>query len=1046
MIDALIRISLERRSLVLALAAALLVWGGLVATRMPVDVFPDLNRPTVTVQTEAGGLAPEEVEVLVTRPIEVAMNGAPGVERVRSTSTAGLSLVFVEFAWGTDVLADRQLVTERLGEARALLPDEVEPGLGPVTSIMGEIMLVGLESPAGTVSPTELRRFAEVELVPRIEAVPGVAQVLAMGGGLREIRIEPSPERMAAAGVTLAQVADAARGATTATSGGFLASAGQEFVVRNLGRTIDPAVLAAVPVVGSGGGPGSDIAIPLGAIADVREATAPRRGDAGMNGRPAVVLTVKKQPGRDTVRLTKEIERTLVAMKPQFPGDARARVLFEQSRFIEAAIHNVEEALLHGALLVVIVLVLFLLNARTTMITLTAIPLSFAVALLVLRGFGQELNTMTLGGLAIATGEVVDDAIVDVENVFRRLRENAASAAPRPPLVVVYEASREVRSSILYATLLVVLVFLPLFALSGIEGRLFAPLGAAYVLAILASFVVSLSVTPALALFLLPRAKATARTRESPLVRALKALDARLLARALDRPAVPLAAAAGLTAIALATVPFLGRDFLPPFAEGTATVNVLARPGISLEESSRLGQLAERRLLAVPEVVSTGRRTGRAERDEHAEGVHYSEIDVELRPSKRGRAEVLADLRSALADLPGVRTSVGQPISHRLDHLLSGVRAQLVVKIFGADLAILRSQAEQVRAALANVPGIVDLATEAQDAVPQLQIVADRERQFAYGLAPGVLNAQLETALAGERVGEILDGPVRTALVVRLPESARADASLLAALPVDTPSGGRVPLGALADVRLAYGPNQVQHEGAQRRIAVMANVAGRDLGSVVRDVEAALERDVHLPAGTRLELGGQFESQRSASRTLLLLSLVSLALIFALLYGHFRDLAIVLQVLINVPIALVGAVAAVVASGGTFSIASLVGFIAVVGIASRNTILLISHYLHLIEHEGGSFSRETIVRGSLERLVPVLMTALTAGLALLPLVLAHGAPGKEILAPVATVILGGLVSTTLLDTLVTPAAFAAFGRRAAERAMARRSTRLEEAA
>jgi CzcA family heavy metal efflux pump len=1038
MIDALIRASLERRGLVLALAAALLVWGGIVAARMPVDVFPDLNRPTVTVQTEAGGLAPEEVEVLVTRPIEVAMNGAPGVERVRSTSAAGLSIVIVEFAWGTDVLADRQLVTERLGEARVSLPDGVEPALGPVSSIMGEILLIGLESPSGAVSPADLRRFAEVELGPRIEAVPGVAQVLALGGGLREIRVEPHPERMAAAGVTLAEVEEAARAASTASSGGFLESEGQEFVVRNLGRTIDPVALALVPIVAAGGA-----VVPLGAVADVREATAVRRGDAGMNGRPAVVLTVKKQPGRDTVRLTREIERALAAMIPQFPGDSRPRILFEQSRFIEAAIHNVEAAIRDGAVLVVVVLALFLLNARTTLITLTAIPLSFAVAILVLRALGQELNTMTLGGLAIATGEVVDDAIVDVENVFRRLRENRAAAAPRPALRVVYEASREVRSSIVYATLLVVLVFLPLFALSGIEGRLFAPLGAAYVFAILASFVVSLTVTPALALVLLPRARATARSADSPLVRALKALDAKLLARVLDRPAVPLAAAAGLAAIALAIVPFLGREFLPPFAEGTATVNVLARPGISLEESSRLGQLAERRLLTVPEVRATGRRTGRAERDEHAEGVHYGEIDVDLAPSRRSREAVLADLRTAVAGVPGVRTSVGQPIAHRLDHLLSGVRAQIAVKVFGPDLEGLRAGAEQVRAALEDIPGIVDLAVEAQGVVPQVQVLADRERLFAHGLAPGALNAQLATALAGERVGDVLDGPVRTALVVRLPESARADASRLAVLPVDTPAGTRVPLGAVATVRTAYGPNQIQHENAQRRLAVQANVSGRDLGSVVRDVETALARDVHLPAGYRLELGGQFESQRSASRTLLLLSLVSLALIYALLYGHFRDHSLTLQVLVNVPIALVGAVGAVVLSGGTFSIASLVGFIAVVGIASRNTILLLTHYLHLIEFEGGEFSRATILRGSLERLVPVLMTALTAALALIPLVLAHGAPGKEILAPVAAVILGGLVSTTLLDTLVTPAAFAAFGRRAAELARARRLTRLE---
>ncbi len=1034
MINALLRFALSQRGLVLAFAGVLLVAGGSVALRMPVDVFPDLNRPTVTVQTEAGGLAPEEVELLVTRPIETAMNGAPGVERVRSASAAGLSIVTVEFGWNTDLLRDRQLVTERLAEARTALPPDVEPTLGPVTSIMGEILLVGLESPSGEIPPVELRRFAEETLAPRLEAIPGVSQVLALGGGLREIRIEPDPDRLAAAGVTLADVERAAREATTATSGGFLEAGAQEFVVRNLGRTTSPATLALIPVLTRGG-----VAVPLGAVADVRDATAVRRGDAGVNGRPAVVLTVKKQPARDTVRLTRTIEQALEALRPSLPGEARHTILFEQARFIEAAIHNVEAALRDGALLVFVVLVLFLLNARTTVITLTAIPLSFAVAVLVLKAFGQSLNTMTLGGLAIATGELVDDAIVDVENVFRRLRENRLLASPRPALEVVYDASREVRNSIVYATLLVILVFLPLFALSGVEGRLFAPLGQAYVLAIAASFLVSLTVTPALCAALLPRARAIRRERESPLVRLLKRIDRRLLERTLVRPVLPLALAGGLAAIALAVVPFLGREFLPSFNEGTATINLLARPGISLEESSHLGQLAEQLVRTVPEVAGTGRRTGRAERDEHAEGVHYTVIDVDLRTSKRPRAAVLADLRRRLEHVPGVHVSVGQPISHRLDHLLSGVRAQIAVKIFGPELAVLEERAEAVRAVMAGVDGVVDLSVEAQTRVPQVQILADRERLFAHGLAPGALNAQLATALAGTRVGEILDGQLRYGLVVRLPEEARADITRLAGLPVDTPAGGRVPLEALADVRATYGPNQILHEKGQRRLAVSCNVEGRDLGSVVADVRAALARDVSLPAAYRLELGGQFESQESATRALVLLFLFAVLLIYVILFAHFRSHRIVLQVLFNLPIAFIGAVVAVVVTGGTFSIASIVGFIAVAGIASRNTILMISHYFHLMAEEGEGFTKEMIVRGSLERLVPVLMTALTAGLALVPLILAGGEPGKEILHPVATVIVGGLVSSTLLDIVVTPAAFWLLGRSAAQAAARRRA-------
>ncbi|MGH7726698.1 MAG: efflux RND transporter permease subunit [Candidatus Eiseniibacteriota bacterium] len=1023
MINALLQRSLTQRGLVLALAAALLVAGGWVAIRMPVDVFPDLNRPTVTVQTEAGSLAPEEVELLVTRPIEAAMNGAPGVERVRSASAAGLSIVTVEFGWNTHLLTDRQLVTERLGSVRETLPPGLEPTLGPVTSIMGEILLVGLESPSGKVTPVELRRFAEATLAPRLEAIPGVAQVLALGGGLREIRIEPDPGRLAAAGVTLEDVEHAAREATSTTSGGFLEAGSQEFVVRNLARTTNPDLLALVPV-----GTRAGVKVPLGAVADVRDAIAVRRGDAGVNGKPAVVITIKKQPARDTVRLTRAIRSALDDLGPSLPGDARITVLFEQARFIEASVRNVEEALRDGALLVCVILVLFLLNARTTAITLTAIPLSFAVAVLVLKAFGQSLNTMTLGGLAIATGEVVDDAIVGVENVFRRLRENRVAASPRPAFEVVYDASREVRNSIVYATLLVILVFLPLFALSGVEGRLFAPLGQAYVLAIAASFFVSLTVTPALCLVLLPKARAIRRERESPLVRALKAIDRRLLERTLARPAVPLVVAACLALAALATVPFLGREFLPPFNEGTATISVLARPGIALEESSHLGILTEQLIRTVPEVVGTGRRTGRAERDEHAEGVHYTEIDVDFRPSDRPREEVLADLRRRASTVPGVHVSVGQPISHRLDHVMSGVRAQIAVKVVGPDLAVLEERAQAVREAMAGVPGVVDLSVEAQTRVPQVQILADRDRLFAHGLSPGALNTQLEMALAGTKVGEIPDGQLRYGLVVRLPEEARTDVARLSTLLIDTPSGGRVPLGALADVRATYGPNQILRENGQRRLAVSCNVQGRDLGSVVRDVRAAVARDVTLPPGYRLELGGQFESQESATRSLTLLFGLALVLIYVVLLAHFRSHRIVLQVLLNLPIAMIGAVGAVVLTGGTFSVASLVGFIAVAGIASRNTILMVSHYLHLMAEEGEGFTKSMIVRGSLERLVPVLMTALTAGLALLPLVFAAGAPGKEILHPVATVIVGGLVSSTLLDIVVTPAAFWLFGR------------------
>jgi CzcA family heavy metal efflux pump len=1030
MINAILRASLHGRLLVLVVAGVLLVFGIWTTVRLPVDVFPDLNRPTVTILTEAPGLAPEEVEALVTRPIETAMNGAPGVERVRSSSAVGLSIVYVEFAWGTDVYRDRQLVSERLLLVRDQLPRTAEATMGPVSSIMGEIALVGVESPKGTVSPFDLRSLAEQVIGRRLLTIAGVSQVIAIGGGLKQYVVEPKPELLAAVDLSLNDVVEAVEGANINTTGGFVSQGGRELVVRNLGRTTDLGELGATPV----GAFRNGVPIPLAAVAEVTVGTAPKRGDAGVNTRPAVILMVQKQPGTDTIKLTERIEEVLRQVGASMPADVQTRLLFRQATFIEASIHNVEAALRDGAILVTIVLFIFLLNFRTTAITLTAIPLSLVVTAIVMQLCGQSINTMTLGGIAIAMGELVDDAIVDVENVFRRLRENRANPNPRPALQVVFDASAEVRTSIVYATILVILVFLPLFFLGGIEGRLFAPLGMAYVIAILASFVVSITVTPALCLVLLPKAKATERG-DGPFVRWLKRLDERLLRRVLARPKPVVAGTAFAVVAAIAIVPFLGREFLPPFNEGTATINVLARPGTSLEESNRIGQMAERLLLQVPEVVSTGRRTGRAERDEHAEGVHYSEIDVDFKPSRRSGKAILEDIRDRLAVLSGVSVSIGQPISHRLDHLLSGVRAQIAVKIFGEDLATLRQKGAEVQAAVADVDGLVDLQTERQVLVPQLQVRVDRERAAMYGLQAGALNEWLETALAGRTVGQVLEGQFGYDLVVRLPEEIRGRPESIRTLLVDTPSGAKVPLEAVADIQETWGPNQVQHEDAQRRIVVSANVSGRDLGAVVRDLETRVAQRVQLPAGYYVTFGGQFESQRSASRALALLSLLSFIAMFTVLYAHFRSTRIVLQILVNIPIALIGAVLAVLLTGGVFSIASMIGFITLTGIASRNTIMMVSHYLHLLRYEGERFNQAMIIRGSLERLVPVLMTALTAGLALVPLALSKGQPGKEILYPVATVILGGLLTTTLLDMLVTPAVFWLFGRPAAEQAL-----------
>ena len=1029
MFDRIIRFSLEHRLLVLAVAALACVYGAFVLVKLPVDVFPDLNRPTVTVMTEAGGLSPEEVETLVTAPIEQAMNGAPGVVRVRSTSGVGLSIVYVEFGWETEIYLDRQLVAERLQVVKERLPDSVAPQMGPVTSIMGEILLIGLVSKDGSTSPLEIRSAADWVFRPRLLTIPGVAQVIPIGGGVKQFQVLVKPERLLAYGLTLDDVEHAAGLAQGNTTGGFLERKSQEYLVRNVSRTASLEDISATAVGFKDGVP-----IRLRDVADVRFGPAIKRGDAGVNGKPAVVLSIQKQPGASTIELTEKVEVALAELRKSVPKDVEVIELFRQATFIETAIENVVEALRDGAILVVIVLVLFLMNFRTTVITLTAIPLSLLVSALVFKAFGLTINTMTLGGLAVAIGELVDDAIVDVENVFRRLRENRAAGSPKPPLQVVYEASSEVRNSIVFATILVVLVFIPLFAMSGIEGRLFVPLGIAYIVSIIASLFVSLTVTPVLCSLLLPNAKATAHDKDGALVRFLKARQRWVLAHTLHRPLPVMAGAAALVVIAAATVPFLGTEFLPKFNEGTATVNVLSAPGTSLEESNRLGAIAEELIGSVPEVKSTGRRTGRAELDEHAEGVHYTELDVDFTDDDddRERGVVLAEMRDKLALIPGVNTSIGQPISHRLDHLLSGVRAQLVVKVFGPDLAVLRSQAAQIEEAMSKVEGVVDLQIEKQVLIPQVRVRVDRDKALRHGVPPGALSELLERALAGAVVGQVIDGQRRYDMIVRYNDEARSSIEGIRGALIETASGAKVPLSAIADVVEDRGPNQIVHDNAARRIVVSANVQGRDLGSVVADVRRVVDA-LPRPEGTYVTYEGQFESQQEATRTIAVLSIFSLLGMVLVLYTHLKSFRLVWQVLLNIPLALIGSVTALWISGLPFSVATLVGFITLCGIASRNTIMMLDRYMHLVEREGVPFSREMIVKGSLDRLVPVLMTALTAGLALVPLALAAGAPGKEILHPVAVVILGGLLSSTLLDLVVTPTVFFRFGKTALEK-------------
>ncbi|MBI5473570.1 MAG: efflux RND transporter permease subunit [Ignavibacteriae bacterium] len=1027
MLNKIIQFSLKNRMMVVAGAALALVYGVMVVLKLPVDVLPDLNKPTVTILTEAGGLAPEEVEALVTLPLETVMNGAAGVQRVRSFSSAGLSIVFVEFDWGTDIFIDRQIVNEKLQLASAKLPPGVIPVMGPISSIMGQIMLIGMA--ADSTSPMELRTLADWVVRQRLLTIPGVAQVIPIGGEVKQYQVLLDPLKMQGYNVSQREVEEAMAQSNLNTTGGFTFSQNQEYLIRNIGRTVNIDDIGNAVVSYRNGTP-----ILLKQIGTVRLGPPIKRGDGGMDAKPAVILGIEKQPNANTVQLTEQIEKALKEIQPSLPPDVKIQTnIFKQKNFIEAAIGNVEEALRDGAILVAIVLFLFLLNFRTTAITLTAIPLSLIITAFVFKWFDITINTMTLGGLAVAIGELVDDAIVDVENVFRRLKENRSSAHPKPTLQVIYSASSEVRNSIVFATIIVILVFIPLFSLSGVEGKIFAPLGIAYIISIAASLLVSLTVTPALCSYLLPKAKVLTHKEDGFLVRWLKKQDTRLLHWTLEHPNKVMTAAGGLFVAALLAVPFLGTEFLPPFNEGSLTVNVVSVPGTSLAESNRIGIVAETLIRNVPEVLITGRRTGRAELDEHAEGVHYSEIDVELRESDRSREEILNDVRKQLGQIPGVVLNIGQPISHRIDHLLSGVRAQIAVKIFGADLDELRKKAEEVRAQMEQVKGVVDLQIEKQVLIPQMRIKIKREEALRYGFKVGEIAEALETAFNGKVVGQVLEEQRTFDMVVRYDDAYRAKPEVLKLALLDAPTGAKIPLSAVADVIDDKGPNLINHENVQRRIVISSNVSDRDLGTVVAEIQNRVAQNVKLGQGSFITYGGQFESQQEATRLIGILSLFSLAAMFLVLYTHFKSARVVIQILLNIPLALIGSVAAVYLTGGVMSIATLVGFITLTGIASRNGIMMISHYIHLVEHEGEHFDKKMIVRGSLERLVPVLMTALTAGLALIPLVLAAGQPGKEILYPVAVVILGGLLSSTLLDMAVTPAVFWKFGRPAVEK-------------
>jgi CzcA family heavy metal efflux pump len=1013
-LERLIRFSLRHPWLVLGAATLLTVLGTVWIVGLPVDIFPDLSAPTVTVITEAPGMAPEEIELLVTFPVESAVNGSPGVRRLRSVSADGISVLWVEFHWGTDIYQARQVVTERL--QRVDLPAQAErPELGPISSIMGEITFIAMTSDA--VSPMELRRLAETVVRRNLLSISGVSQVVPIGGEVRQLQVTVHPTALAQNDVPLSEVLEAVSRASRSPAAGFHVEGGQEYLVRGLGRARGPEDIAAAAVRVAEGVP-----LRVGDVAEVGWGPEPSRGTASYNNRPAVVLSVQKQPGANTLELTAAIDRTLERLQETLPeGVVLESENFRQADFIEVAIGNVTEALRDGGILVVVILVLFLGSVRTTLISALAIPLSLVAGVLVISAFGLTIDTMTLGGLTIAIGLLVDDAIIAVENVFRRLQEERArpEAERQTPGEVVAAATTEVVSPILFATLIILLVFLPIFFLPGLEGRLLRPLGLAFIAALAASLVVALTVTPVLSSLLLGRSRAL-DGRPPWLLRAFQAAYRPTLDWCLGHRRLVLVSAVVMVLVAAALVPGLGRSFLPPFNEGSLTVSVVSPPGIPLAESDRLGSQVEEALLEFPEVVSTSRRTGRAEKDEHVQGVNASEMEVVLAPLEGGRSkdELVAEMRRAVATIPGATVSFGQPISHRIDHMISGSKTSLAVKVFGPDLAVLRTLAARVEQVLGTVPGIVDLSNQEQAAIPQLVIDYDRAAMGRYGLLPANLSESVEALFQGVAAGEIVEEGMTSSVALRLPPELRSAHEKLAALPVSTSSGQIVRLGSVADVRRALGPSLIRRENVQRVAMITANVAGTDLAGTVERAQGAVDAQVDLPRGYLVTFGGQFEEAARSVHTLGLLAILILAGMYGLLYVEFGRHRDTLVVLVNLPLALIGGVVAVALGGGVLSVATLVGFVTLFGIATRNGVLLVNNYQRLLG--AGLPLGEAVRRGSEERMAPILMTALTAGFALVPLVLAAGAPGNEIQSPMAQVILGGLLTSTFLNLVVVP--------------------------
>jgi CzcA family heavy metal efflux pump len=1079
MLNWLIRFSLSQRLLVVVAALVVLVLGIKKATELPVEVLPDLTKPTVTILTEAPGFAPEEVETLITIPLENALMGANGVTRLRSVNDIGLSLIFVEFEWGSDIYQARQFVQERLAGADETIPAGISPYMTPVASLMGNILLLGIADPSGEIAPRDLRALADWTVGRRLQSISGIAEVLSMGGGVKQIQVQPDPDRMLAHGVNFEQIRSAAANAVKNTTGGFLTESAQEIMVRNLAMSTDLKAIANTVVTYE-----DDRPVRLGDVANLAWDIEPMRGDAGLGskaladvgerppegsrirmsaplgaehaqptrdapvtvtpvGHRGVILSVTKSPGFDTITLTERVEAAIADLETTLPEGVEIVTLYRQADFINLSVGNLEQALLDGAIMVAVILFLFLFNVRITLITLTAIPLSLAATILVFDLFGLSVNSMTLGGLAVAIGMVVDDAIVDVENVYRRLRGNAAAAQPMPRLEVIARASAEVRSSILYATVLIILVFLPLLALTGVEGRLFSPIAIATIVSMAASFVVSLTVIPVLCSLLLHPEAGKAHT-DGFVVKTLKRVyGATCLRFALAQPLLVCALTGILLVVAYGAVTRMGGNFLPAFREPTALIAMTTAPGTSLKQTTELSETAQNLLLQIPEVATVGYRVGRAERGDHVVPVSTVEFDVEFTEDEdvRSRDEVLTEIRDVMRTIPGTFSALSTPLADRIGHMLSGVSAKVAVKIYGPDLAELRRLGNEVTEIARAIPGLEEARAEQQALIPQLRIEVDRDRALAYGVTPGELNTQLAALMGGEAVAEVYEGQRVYDLVVRLPAQWRESPERLANLYIDTMSGQRVPLSSVADIRQAKGPNTILRENTLRRFVVSINPTISDLNQAVESLQSAVAQQLELPQGYTLSFEGEYQAQQAARRTIMIMCALILLLIIFLLYSYFRTFSFVLVVLTIIPISLIGGVFYTSLTLNNISIATLVGFIAVTGIAARNNIMLLSHYLHLMRHESETFSKEMVIRGTQERLVPILMTAISAGLALIPLIINADEPGKEILNPVAIVIVGGLISSTLLGLAVTPAIFYSFCRRSAEK-----SIRLQSAA